>query len=378
MEKVKTQLLELIRCGLWEGTPDTTLFEKGVNWKELLNLAHKQTLLGVVSAAIEKLPATMRPNRNTMLYLHKKVTLNRQFRTHHFEVLADMLELLKRAGAERPVLLKGLGVGMNYPEPSLRQCGDIDIYVGPDLYEGVCEFLCCELGVTREIENDIHLHFMYKGTEVEIHKYAVTVRSIAYHREEFVAWCTEHLEGDNLREVDIEGIKVYLPPYDFDFIYIFYHTWKHFLSGGIGLRQVCDWCCYIDKFHDKIDKEKITKMLSVFKLECAISIFATIAVEELGLKREKFLNYSPANTLTYKKALDKIWEGGNFGYYRSERKTKSRTVFTRKIRTSISMFNDMRFIFKIDPLYAINFYRVLFKNRIAHTFRNRHKLKRKL
>lgn len=41
---------------------------------------------------------------------------------------------LRKAGIE-PVLLKGQGLSRYYPTPELRQCGDIDIYVGEENYE---------------------------------------------------------------------------------------------------------------------------------------------------------------------------------------------------------------------------------------------------
>ena len=41
----------------------------------------------------------------------------------------------------KTVLLKGAGVAANYPEPVLRECGDIDLYVGPEQYEKACALM---------------------------------------------------------------------------------------------------------------------------------------------------------------------------------------------------------------------------------------------
>ena len=48
-------------------------------------------------------------------------------------VLKKAWKALEDAGI-RPVLLKGFGLAENYPQPDLRQCGDIDIFVGKDAY----------------------------------------------------------------------------------------------------------------------------------------------------------------------------------------------------------------------------------------------------
>ncbi|MFR9603771.1 MAG: nucleotidyltransferase family protein [Rikenellaceae bacterium] len=375
----KQQLLELTRSALWGTEPNVTLFEEGVDWAEVLRLAKEQTLQGVISAAIERLPLELCPPRSERLRLHQITTLNRTYRGHQVEVLAKLIELVGSVGVERPVLLKGLGVGMNYPDPSLRMCGDIDLYVGEKYYFKLWEYICKEFEVEKEEDGaSHHFDFDFMDTHIEIHRYATEPSSVAFHSREFMEWSVEQLEGDELREVEIDGVKVYLPPYNFDFIFIFYHSWRHFLTGGIGLRQLCDWSCYASAFSNRLDRTELKRLIKLFKLHTPISLFATICVRELGVSAEKFEDLASTTERRHSRVLDKIWSGGNFGFYSKIRGQKSQTVIGRKWRSFRAQLHDMSFMVGIDWVYAIKFYTPFFASRIANAIRGYKKLGNKL
>ena len=52
------------------------------------------------------------------------------------QILASAVSLLRQHGIE-PVLLKGFGLAMLYPNPNLRQFGDIDLFVGLDNFASI-------------------------------------------------------------------------------------------------------------------------------------------------------------------------------------------------------------------------------------------------
>lgn len=357
MERSKSQLLELTRCALWGNDPNLALFEEGVDWADVLRLAKEQTLLGLTYSAIERLPLSLRPTRTDNLKLHQRVLLNKQYNKHQVEVLAKLLELVKRAGVEKPVLLKGLGVASNYPDPTLRQCGDIDLYVGDKQYLKVWNFICAELGIEKEDSTtDHHFGFEFMKIHIEIHRYATSPSSVSFHSKEFTEWTQTQLEGEEIREVTIDGVTVCLPPYNFDLIYIFFHSWRHFLLGGVGLRQLCDWSCYINLFSDKFDRKELKRLIDLFKLHTPISLFATIAVKELGVSADKFSGFASTSERQYSKVLNIIWKGGNFGVYRPSRSAHSRTIFQRKYHSLRTKLHDMKFLMNISWVYALKFY----------------------
>lgn len=357
MERSKAQLLELIRVGLWGGGVNEALFSE-VKWQEVLSLAAEQTVLGVIIPAIEQLPVGCQPTRKQLLRLHQLATLNRQQYAHHAEVLGEVLDLLRRAGAERPVLLKGLGVGLNYPDPTLRQCGDLDIYVGQRLFDQCSSFLAKELNLSTSDMHDSeqHLHFQYKDVSIEIHRYASNYKALAFGAKEFLAYCTDELEGDNLREEEIAGVKVWLPPHTFNYIYIFYHTLRHFLTSGVGFRQVCDWCCHIKAFHSELNREEISKNIRKYKLTKMLGVFQTIAVRGMGVAPELIPDYSPCSDDVYTIAIERVWERGNFGCGNKSRRRGDMSFVTRKFTGFILYLREMRFFIMIDARFSVKYY----------------------
>ena len=57
--------------------------------------------------------------------------------------------------------------------------------------------------------------------------------------------------GGNVRSWMNGRTMVFLPSPDNDVIFVFTHILKHFFDGGIGLRQVCDWCRLLWTYKDK-------------------------------------------------------------------------------------------------------------------------------
>lgn len=378
-EIARKQLLHLAKCAFTGQQVDLALFEPGVDWSLVLNLAKKQTIMGPVFSVIEKLPQHLQPSRKQILLIHQSISLNRIYRAHHIDVLDKVQIALKEGGVQRPVLLKGLGVGLCYPDPTLRQCGDIDIYVGEKDYEKTKQIVAQKLNI-QKIESHAmhHFEFQFMDTQIEIHRYPTAPYNITFGRKEFLAWTVDQLEGESLRQVDIEGVKVLLPSYNFDMVFLFFHGWKHLLVGGVGLRQVCDWRCFIDAYSEHFDPEQIKPILKATKLETPMAMFASIIVNELGLDASKLANICSCKDKNYPRVLDKIWAGGNFGFYRKERRNRPKNVFQRKFKSFRSQFNDMRFMFSIDKWYAIKFYVPMFSYSSWQAIKNFGKLGDKL
>ncbi len=49
---------------------------------------------------------------------------------------------------------------------------------------------------------------------------------------------------------------VLLPHADNDVIFVFTHILQHFFKGGIGVRQICDWCRLLWTYRNEIDHFK--------------------------------------------------------------------------------------------------------------------------
>ncbi len=356
MDRIREQILDLLRCSLWGTTPSKELFEGEVQWGKLLKEAQQQAVLGQVYTQLEQIEK--RPESKLMMRLHTLTTLNRTMRLKQLQALDTITKRLAAVGITRPVLLKGAGVATNYIDPGVRQCGDIDLYVGKEHYELACNEAkkWSESIIFTDSMSRKHYHFNFDGISVEIHRIAISSNNISRHASKFDAWCVESLEGDALRHEVIEGVEVYLPPYNFDAIYIFYHAWNHFCTYGIGFRQICDWSRHLAVHRDKIDRQDLEQRLDYFGLTKPWGFFAAIATTLLGLDRDAVPGYDSSKDWKLDKVGERIWDGGNFGFYGGKfAGGKGFSTLVRKFFNFFALFHSFGFLRTIDKPYAYNF-----------------------
>lgn len=357
MEKSQEILLALIRCALWGQAYDGS---KTVScWPDILKTAGQQTLLGLVAEAVPMLPTELQPDDASRMQLHSKVM--RIYQSHALlnRKVADIKNLMD-SHSIKTVLFKGQGLSLNYPNPLSRQCGDIDLYVGEKNFLKAMDII--EPDVEHDVNKYAHLkHFNAEseGVDIEIHRIAEILPGFRADRL-FQDWTRRNLLESDLRKVEIGGAEVNVPPVDFDALYIMNHAWHHFMTGGIGLRQLCDWTIYLHRFHDRIDRNVLKKNLKDFGLTRAWQIFGSVAVRHLGLPAEECPLYTGKYDGKAGKVLDVIWREGNFGKHSESRKTpRPEGHFAGKFhsfRMNTSRIINIMSISPVDVLYSWIYY----------------------
>ena len=310
-------LLKLIRISLWG--PDNEVLASAPEWDKVLLLAKQQTVLGLVADSIPHLPEEFRPDPQTSSKLHARAISICRSHSLLNRKIADLKSTLDNHGIHS-VLFKGQGVAMNYQNPMIRQCGDIDMYVGERNFEKTLEILKPSSNEkASDYKNQKHFNLLDNGVDIEIHRIAETVPGLRRNRL-FQEWTLKHLEGKELHVVQIGGASVNLPPHQFNALYIMNHAWHHFVNGGIGLRQLCDWAMFLHRHHSDIDPDVLREDLNSFGLSRAWQILAGVAVEYLGLPAEECPLYTGKFSLKSSMMIDVIWSEGNFGFYSADSK----------------------------------------------------------
>ncbi len=314
------QLLELLRVGLWGKQIDRSLFDQAVDWKNIYSLSKTQTVIGVVEDGINSLPRELMPGREVLLQFHSFVVRNAQYHSILNRALGDLIDRISLCG-RRPILLKGQGVAHCYREPEKRQCGDIDLYIGKEHFNAASELIRTWVDSQgRQMVSGIKvgrkdISFNFRDVAVELHHTAL-VRDDARSEQKVQDWSYEMLHKERLEKLNIEGIIVDLPPVNFDALYIFYHMWYHFIGGGVGLRQLCDWARYLYTHRDTIDHNRLERDLKIFKMLGVWQDFGVLIVEHMGLPVEYFPLYSKRpNIRQAQRILDVVIREGNFGLH---------------------------------------------------------------
>ncbi len=308
----------LLRSGLYGRPIPEAELPESIDWGAINRFALKHAVLGIIIDAAQFLPPHLRPTGSIAARMSKFALGLIQANVALEKTAARIVEFFRQYGIEG-VLLKGQGVGRSYyRQPQMRHSGDIDFYVGKKRYKEAFE--ACLQGKLIEggnhvHETDQHFVFDYCGAPIEIHCIASKIFTPSRNRR-FQKWTVEELEqSPGRRAMTVGDTDIILPSCNFDAVYIFYHAWRHYIMGGIGLRQLCDWAMIFHSRGNDIDLPRLEADIRRFGLTKGWKIFACIAVDHLGLAPEKMPLYDPAYRKKSEKAFDEIITGGNFGYY---------------------------------------------------------------
>lgn len=124
-----------------------------------------------------------------------------------------------------------------------------------------------------------------------------------------------------------------MPSPENDIIIVFTHYIKHFFKGGLGLRQVADWCRLIWSYKGSIDVAILERYVRKMGLINEWRAFAFFSVEYLGMPKEVMPLYSENKKWSKKGAyiLDFIFESGNLGHNRDTNYYQHKWRMKRKI-----------------------------------------------
>ena len=139
MKQFEEVFLEILKAGMWGVRPQVP--EEFDDWGSVVRLAKSQSVLGIVGDVLlsdtelsQRIPIELKDK------VKKFVMANMVTHSLLNNTLVKVVSALRDNGVES-VLLKGQGIARNYPRPELRQCGDIDLYVGIGKEEVVHDIL---------------------------------------------------------------------------------------------------------------------------------------------------------------------------------------------------------------------------------------------
>ena len=279
-----------------------------------LRIAKAQTVLGMVANEVMQTSSlSCLLNEADKAGLKRFVMSNLTTGQMLNNALINIVLELRKYGIE-PVLLKGQGVAKYYPMPELRQCGDIDVYVGQDNFAKACEVIG-EMSSPEDHQGDIpslkHFHTRIGHAFIEIHRYTDVYWPKRYDRV-YQKISDAGMHSD-LVPLDFAGVPVMSPSVDFNVFFIFNHFWHHFIADGVGLRQLCDWVRLMHVNHGKINLDYLSDVLGKMRLMKEWQVFGYIAVNTLGLPADEMPFYDPKYKKTAEKVLELIMLEGNFG-----------------------------------------------------------------
>ena len=302
--------LALLRTALWGGRPSGIAPE---SWDaellaEVLQLSEDQTTRGLIYDLLlrDGFPLPQETSAQLQQMLYRILNTHRKLDT----AVARVTSALQAAGIPS-VLLKGQGVARYYPSRLLRECGDIDLYVGPQRLEEAFRTLTPLADRVVDHFEGKHKKLWMGEAEIELHQSTM----LPYSRRQARYYKTVEADGlaGELVPMDFGGVSVDTPSDTFNAFYLFYHAWSHFVESGIGLRHLCDWVCLLHTRRADIDRTRLLAILEGMRLLGPWRLFGCIAVHDLGLPEAEFPFYDGSGLRKSRRVLGLILSDGNFG-----------------------------------------------------------------
>lgn len=305
-QNLTAAFLKLIRISLG-GTFDDFPSLDAAGWQELFVLARKQALVGVLSNAVEALPAAKRPPRDILLQWIVTAERIRQA-NRHLDGTAPTVETFFKEHGFRGCLLKGQGIAQLYPDPELRTPGDIDIWVCGRRKE-IISFVKNKCNSSHAVYHHID-GLKMDSVNIETH-FTPSYMSDPFANRRLQAWIADRAPQQFEHRIEIGASTVHIPTPAFNRVFILHHIYRHFLYEGIGLRQMMDF--YYVLRQGFTEAERAETLHAYHKLNLLGFAGAAIYVlqEIFGLE-EKF-HVVPPDDKYGRVLLTEILTGGNFG-----------------------------------------------------------------
>ena len=349
-DSIKTVFFALLRAGLWEQEVRLASFGP-IDFSALYALADEQSVVGLIAAGLEHV-TDRKVLKHEALPFMKKVFCLEGRNTAMNEFISKLIEKMRSVGIYA-LLVKGQGIAQCYARPQWRSAGDIDLLLDESNYSSAKTYLL-PLAESSEQEGYYVQHY---GMEIDswvVELHGTLRTGLSFGIDRVIDAVQENLFSKGCVRTWRNGeTDVFLPGVDNDIIFIFTHFLKHFYRGGIGLRQICDWCRLLWTYKDTIDRELLNERILSMRLMSEWKAFAAYVVEYLGMPTDAVPFYDSSARWIRKASRIQhfIMKVGNFGHNRDQSYFQKYPYVIRKTVSLCRRLGDLTrhaFIFPFD------------------------------
>lgn len=336
-DRVVEVFFSLVKAGLWRDVNLNVNLNGGADWGEVYRLAEEQSVIGLIAAGIGRfkfhVPGFKIPQEWALQFIGQTLQIEQRNKAMN-DYVAELIDGLRKADVYA-LVVKGPGIAQCYERPLWRSCGDVDLLLSMDNYEKAKAYLKEKAShVDEEDEKRLHLGMTIDGWIVELHGTLLTgiskslnkvirqVQDAIFMSGEVRSWL---VHGKRLVvNGSSRDVQVFLPSPDNDAFLVFSHILEHFYVGGIGLRQICDWCRLLWTYRDSLNHGLLESRLRCAGIITEWKGFAAFVVDYLGMPIEAMplFNENDDHNANLKRKADRlcalILETGNFGHNKDE------------------------------------------------------------
>ena len=350
----------LVRAGLWGNinlNDNLDLDFANVDWGEVYRLAEEQSVIGLIADGIDRFKNQISdfhiPQEWALQFIGSALQLEQQNKGMNV-FIAKLVDGMRKAGIYT-LLVKGQGLAQCYEKPLWRSCGDVDLLLSDDNYKKAKEYLLPKASfVEDEEKHKKHLAMTINDWMVELHG-SLRCGFSARIDKSLDKIYKDTFYGGNVRSWTNERVQVFMLGKENEVLYVFVHFLNHFYKGGVGLRQICDWCRLLFTYRESLNYGLLESRMKKTGLMSEWKAFYTLATKYLGMPAVVQSSRLTVQGSMWERKADRIMRFilsvGNMGHNRSEKGQK--TYLSRKVRSfgqrMVDLFNHVM-IFPIDTI----------------------------
>ena len=277
-------LLSLLNSGLNGTETDKKVFvgRSYNDWVHMYNMAIENAITPTVLDGINNNPEIKVPE-DVKANMEINKDYAKKYHGYQERVLKDFTELTSANGVDT-VQMKGIGFSMNYPNPTSRFGGDIDIFnykhgTDPSNPKNNMSFFIDSLVKKQGINVDNghctkHSNFDFKKVPMENHRNFLNkeISPVADKMNKYLFKVLKPVE-----ETLPHGTKILVPSKEFNTVFLSFHAMQHYVGGGINFHHLADWAVHVKKNGLKVPEEA-----KGTKYEQFMYAFTNLANKHLG------------------------------------------------------------------------------------------------
>lgn len=280
------------------------------DWGELFDMAIKQSLIGVILEGAQRLSESEANQKPPLPLLYEWIGHVERIRLHNRQMdqKSAMLTRIFNDWGYKSCVLKGQGATRLYPQPELRQSGDIDIWVEGGRDEIVKRLKSNCIGLSFVDYVNCHAGF-FTDAEVEVH-FRPTWFYNPFVNRKVQKWIEQN-KAVQMSNYDHE-VGFSYPTIGFNLVFSLIHVYRHIFQEGIGLRQLTDY--YFILTHSTAE-ERSEAMATLKSFGIGKFVAAVMHIEQKVLDIEESYMLCTPNEKDGSFLLDEIMRGANFGHF---------------------------------------------------------------
>lgn len=327
MDEVKHSLLNTIGPQLFGGEKPNISQSK---LSHVLKEAEAQTVFSLAFACLQKeLTITSAGNFDELNEeFFRKVILN----TNNFQEHNELHELMESKQIPY-VTIKGLASAYYYPDPSLRDMGDVDFLVFENDFEAAKRAVMSAGFKVDHGDDEDSIHIAFKREPMSI-----------WEQHRCVNGIPEGSVGELIREeldktietselVELDGAVCRIPDKFHHGLIMLLHMISHMTSEGIGLRHLCDWAVFVNSISNNEFVGLFSEKLNSFGLWKFAQIMTATSEKYLDIEHKEWIESAELDDGLLEDVIADIFNGGNFGKKDLNRYREIKYISDRNDRT---------------------------------------------